>query len=1204
MAGMRAEEALALSKSYTEKTVIGMGAIKGDTGAPGRAGADGTDGQDGFSPIVTVTETTDGHNVSIQDANGVKEFEVLDGENGTAGADGKSAYQTWLDLGNTGTEQDFIDSLSGSGSSLYEVTGEITAEGEITLDQTFEEIKTAYDSDSSIVAKISVADGEATYLFNLLYVLEDAIAFEWINSAAKTGGQINLMSDNTVSFTMTSFESGGESYDDTEIRELVNGKQDATIFIDATMSTVKDSWDNYLLNVDEEYRYSKVQDMLVDGKTVILRVKVDGVLVELPCVSYESYTDATLTFAAPYYNSSTEEKGSYIAFCASTVGWKLGIKVVKEASSTDMSPFIIKSAYTEGSNGFTIDTSTTTPALWNDWYPAFEAGRPVYWDLHRNSIDSNVDVIRLYPHSHGIYYESTGTKECQFTSIGGYPDYDSKNDSTKYFYIGWFRSGSAPASNYKFVKQYKIGEIPTGGTTGQILVKKSDTDRDVKWADPTTGGLVITGNYSTDDADNWIVSNIDKTFAEINEAIANNQDVILKIYPEGDTSNPYILYPAMHYANMGTAFSLMVSDTGQISGLSVMITADNQVVASRNAYDFTEFCNKTELDERLGGKEVKIINNQFGDVTKLFRITDAPAESGKGYTVKLVAQRKNATIHSEYLSVSRVNDTYTYDSTIELQERNGSTGESTTMENSNFLIVDANHEVWAHIPSYTYAYVELISPNVKGTFVIDGSEGEFAEDAVLETFSKRDTDTFAKKGELDALKKSVSDGKILVAGAITDKGVQTATDDEFATMAENIGKIEAPVIDLKYSEGTKDLFSSYVSSITAGSNTFVAWSYADKSMYYSEDGGKTWQLSNLANLTGLNAPTIIYAKEYDIFAILLSATGHGVYISQDGGKTWTLQMGYSNVNTLAYSNGIFVGCSSNTTSGGITYSPDGVYWSLNANFSSKAITNLKCVNNRWFFVCDGTTYTSADGYNWTALTGTVSGSKLTNIIYYQGVWLASASGSSTTVFYSNDGVTWNACAFNWSNAQYGNSIQALSRIGNTYVASTYNGMYYSTDRGKTWNASNITAGNHKLQLFAGKLLALGNNGPGTGKGVYASADGKTWTQATTFPNASNTNGNVFIKNGKILVTGSDSALYVSSNGDTWTKVEDSCTLYSEFNGILIAKQFKYSMDGINWKSIKPADTTQTLAEYYYFGCNTILACSSPLGVYYSKAYFS
>ena len=30
------------------------------------------------------------------------------------GAEGKSAYQTWLDLGNTGTEQDFLDSLGGN----------------------------------------------------------------------------------------------------------------------------------------------------------------------------------------------------------------------------------------------------------------------------------------------------------------------------------------------------------------------------------------------------------------------------------------------------------------------------------------------------------------------------------------------------------------------------------------------------------------------------------------------------------------------------------------------------------------------------------------------------------------------------------------------------------------------------------------------------------------------------------------------------------------------------------------------------------------------------------------------------------------------------------------------------------------------------------------------------------------------------------
>lgn len=1118
------------------------------------------------------------------------------------GADGKSAYEIWLEKGNTGTEEDFLESLKGEGTdSSFVVTGAIDTDNPdapVTLDQTFEEIKTAYDNDKTIVADILVA-GEAQYIFNLLYVLEDAIAFEWINSAAKTGGQINLMSDNTVSFTMTSFESGGESYDDTEIRELVNGKQDATIFIDATMSTVKDSWDNYLLNVDEEYRYSKVQDMLVDGKTVILRVKVDGVLVELPCVSYESYTDATLTFAAPYYNSSTEEKGSYIAFCASTVGWKLGIKVVKEASSTDMSPFIIKSAYTEGSNGFTIDTSTTTPALWNDWYPAFEAGRPVYWDLHRNSIDSNVDVIRLYPHSHGIYYESTGTKECQFTSIGGYPDYDSKNDSTKYFYIGWFRSGSAPASNYKFVKQYKIGEIPTGGTTGQILVKKSDTDRDVKWADPTTGGLVITGNYTVDDEDNWVVSNIDKTFAEINEAISNNQDVVLKIYPEGDTTNPYILYPAMHYANMGTAFSLMVSDTGQISGLSVMITADNQVIASRNEYDFSE----SDTDQL---KEAKALNNQFGDITKLYRITDAPTESGRGYTVKLVAQRKNATAHTEYLSVSRVNDTYTFESNIELQEKNGSTGEPTTMENSNFLIVDANYEVWAHIPSYTYAYVELISPNVKGTFVIDGSEGEFAEDAVLDTFSKRETDTLVKKGEVEALKKSVSDGKTAVAGAITAKGIDTAADAEFATIEANILKIdtENPNLVMKQSNITDKTLGS---TIACGNGVFVAYDLNKKILYYSEDGGATWNISSLDVSSSSNG-SIIYATKHHIFIGNFGAMG--IYTSYDG-NNWTSRLSTTNANTFLYDDvtGICISGNSNGGGAGLWYSSNGYTWSVNSTYSSSKITSMKAAGGRLYVGIGGSTYTSIDGYNWTAVSA-LSSKLISSLRYDAGLWMANISGATTGQgwYYSNDGVTFAQSSVTFSGTTYGTDFQDMKRINNTtWIVSMYTGIWYTTDKGKTWASSNldIKTGNWKLFSHLDKFYAASQGGPGnTYGGIYYSTDGKTWTVTTGAINASGVTGTsngiiYFLRDKCVTSTNSTSAIGVyvlGTDGKSWTKTLSNDYIIYGDNSILITRKGKYSFDGVNWKdpdvSGLNASTDYTITKVFYDGGSFVMSPNS------------
>lgn len=52
------------------------------------------------------------------------------------------------------------------------------------------------------------------------------------------------------------------------------------------------------------------------------------------------------------------------------------------------------------------------------------------------------------------------------------------------------------------------------------------------------------------------------------------------------------------------------------------------------------------------------------------------------------------------------------------------------------------------------------------------------------------SDTQNVKQAIDSLKSYVSDGKSLIASAVTDKGVPTAQDATFAQMAENIGKIE------------------------------------------------------------------------------------------------------------------------------------------------------------------------------------------------------------------------------------------------------------------------------------------------------------------------------------------------------------------------------------------------------------------------------
>lgn len=78
-----------LGNSGTEQdfinSLIGRDGKDGTDGSNGRDGQDGQNGQDG-----------------------------RDGRDGVDGQNGKSAYEIWLELGNVGSEQDFIDSLKGA----------------------------------------------------------------------------------------------------------------------------------------------------------------------------------------------------------------------------------------------------------------------------------------------------------------------------------------------------------------------------------------------------------------------------------------------------------------------------------------------------------------------------------------------------------------------------------------------------------------------------------------------------------------------------------------------------------------------------------------------------------------------------------------------------------------------------------------------------------------------------------------------------------------------------------------------------------------------------------------------------------------------------------------------------------------------------------------------------------------------------------
>ena len=93
-------------------------------------------------------------------------------------------------------------------------------------------------------------------------------------------------------------------------------------------------------------------------------------------------------------------------------------------------------------------------------------------------------------------------------------------------------------------------------------------------------------------------------------------------------------------------------------------------------------------------------------------------------------------------------------------------------------------------------------------------------DSAMSDTSEHPVQNKVIKAYVDALKKSVSDGKTKVANAITDKGVDTATDATFDVMAENISKIDTELhgATLAVSTSDSELFGKTVTLTLSGNN--------------------------------------------------------------------------------------------------------------------------------------------------------------------------------------------------------------------------------------------------------------------------------------------------------------------------------------------------------------------------------------------------
>ena len=119
---------------------------------------------------------------------------------------------------------------------------------------------------------------------------------------------------------------------------------------------------------------------------------------------------------------------------------------------------------------------------------------------------------------------------------------------------------------------------------------------------------------------------------------------------------------------------------------------------------------------------------------------------------------------------------------------------------------------------------------------------------------------------VDALKKSVSDGKTKVANAITDKGVDTATDATFDVMAENISKIDTELhgATLAVSTSDNELFGKTVTltrhytnvGTTVFSNNGTCSFIVQQSGPYTITCGEAHKDISVTNIDVLNKTTI------------------------------------------------------------------------------------------------------------------------------------------------------------------------------------------------------------------------------------------------------------------------------------------------------------------------------------------------------------
>ena len=294
-----------------------------------------------------------------------------------------------------------------------------------------------------------------------------------------------------------------------------------------------------------------------------------------------------------------------------------------------------------------------------------------------------------------------------------------------------------------------------------------------------------------------------------------------------------------------------------------------------------------------------------------------------------------------------------------------------------------------------------------------------------------------------AIVEGTEDYRFLNVKYCNDKFIAVGTEGIIFYSEDGVTWNKCSLFD-KYGEEVTE--TTWLRSVAYGDGKYivVGGQYGMKGIsytYHSNDG-ITWyrQYDNYGDLHGFEALDITYANNK--FVIVGADTGSNAFYADsdilysEDGITWTWvdramseELVMYNLNDIEYGNGKFVAI------GGVDifYSEDGITWNRNDFEFTYDKDHLMYINGKFIAVGVEEISYSEDGISWTHINDDTIDAN--GISYGNGIYVI--VGSSGSLLYSSDGITWNNTS---------NSVDAVYNkiaFGNDrFIVAGNNGIYY------------------------------------------------------------------------------------------------------------------------------------------------------------------